>query len=90
MDSANIDPIFTGNILPQAEWQARVESLSGLEARQLRERCERFAIECAMLAKYIGHRRFPTGDQGHNTATREMEETRRAVKRALRYDFPRE
>jgi hypothetical protein len=90
MDTSNIDTIFQGQILPQAEWQARVEGLSSMEARHLRERCERFAIECAMLSKYIGHRRFPSGDQGHNTATREMEEARKAVKRALRYDFPRE
>lgn len=89
MDTTSIDLIFKGEILPQAEWQARVEALPTDEARHLRERCERFAVECAMLSKYIGHRRHPEGDHGHSWATREMNEVRKAVKRALKYYFER-
>jgi hypothetical protein len=89
MDTTNIDPIFNGHILPQEEWQARIETLPAQEALHLQERCERLAIECAMLSKYIGHRRHPEGDHGHRRTTREADEVRRAVKRALKYYFER-
>lgn len=90
MDTANIDAFFDAHILPQAEWQARVEELSPLEARHLRERCERYAVECAMLAQYLAYRRHPEGDRGHGGASRRMEEARKAVKRALWIEYTRE
>lgn len=89
MDRAKIDRLCSRET-PPAEWQELVESLTGEEAREVEDRMNAEAQRCAQLATYVMYRKTTgCGDQGHRTATREMENVRAGVRKALGYSYPR-